>query len=126
MWRLVNPFEAAVALAAFLSGIRGLLSGAQSNSVLSELWPGALLTLYLVVLALGGLAILLGAALSLRRRTKSRRQLWQTGLLAVGFAWTIYGGAILLFTTAAGISGVLLGIVGVAALIRCWQLNRTE
>lgn len=124
MLRLVNPFEIAVALAALIAGARGLIQDQQATGVLADLWPGWGIALYFVGLFLGGLAVLCGAALSLRRKTKSRIQLWRLGLLAIAVAWGTYGLALLVASTAVtGGGAVILLIVALAALYRWFQLR---
>jgi hypothetical protein len=124
MWRLVNPFEAAVALAAMVIGSVGLLSEQPANSVLMTLWPGWGITVYFLALALGGLAMLIGMTWTLTKVTHARVLLWRCGLLMIASAWITYGLAVVIMSSTAAIGGTVLAIIGLAALIRLWQLRR--
>lgn len=123
MWRLVNPFEGSVALAAALVGFRGLMAQQQATGVLAELWPQWAVALYFLGLFLGGVAILCGMAMTLRHATRARIELWRVGLLSIAVAWSSYGLTLVLLSSSAGTAGIVLLVVGLAAAWRWWQLR---
>lgn len=122
MFRLVNPFEASVALAAIVIGLTGVLSDEANTSTLAALWPGGQIVTYFVLLLLGGLAVVLGISTAIRRPTsRAGRLMWRAGLLAIVMAWGIYGVALLI---AGSITvGVVLSVLALAALVRLAQLS---
>lgn len=123
MFRLVNPFEASVALAAVVIGLAGILSDEANTATLAAIWPGGQIITYFVLLLLGGLATLLGISVAVRKSTRAGRLMWRAGLLAIVMAWGIYGGALLL---AGSITvGVVLVTLALAAVVRIVQLTRS-
>lgn len=125
MWRLVNPFEAAVVAAATVIGAAGLYGREAPSPTLTAVWGGSA-TVYFLLLVLGGLAALFGILFTLGRGdTNTGRLLWIAGLTLITSAWGIYGVA-LLFSGMAVTSTVLLLILALASLVRIAQLVRAR
>lgn len=128
MWRLVNPFEASVALAAIVIGLTGVLSDEANTGTLAALWPGGQIITYFVLLLLGGLAMVLGISTALRRPVgrgaRAAGLMWRAGLVAIASAWGIYG--VVLLVAGSVTVGVVLTVLSLAALVRLAQLSRNK
>jgi hypothetical protein len=125
MWRLVNPFESAVAFAAAIIGAAGLAGHGTPSSTLAAVWPGGQVAIYFTLLLLGGIFTLIGIGITLYRRTRAGSLVWRSGLTAISAAWGIYGVA-LLWAGTGPTAALLLLTLTVAALIRIVQLSRTK